>query len=496
MALAIKLEADVKHSIKMKTGFFLATVLLVAITVLSALVLFNIRNYQRQEFERALMNRGEIANDYIKQTYLMESIVDPETFIHTRAEALVKRFDLISGLRVVLYDMKGEIVADSRAYLPTVAVDKMMPYALEGQNVYVQRGNTVNFLTPLSNTNQQIGILRYDDDVTAMNAFFGLMTKRLMLMAGIVFVVMFIGAVVFSHPLTKGLTLLTASAAAIESGRQEEVKRLERTDELGELSDAIWHMGETIARQMASLQTEQEKLRCAVRDLEVMGQHQKRFIGNVTHEFRTPLTVIKAYADLIQMYETDMALHGEAAEHIQREVNRLSEMVNRILRLTAMDQYDFQLKCETFDLAECLADAVQQVQGKVLHRGLTMVQNLETLFVCADREAVMQIAVNLLDNAIKYNQPNGSITLSCRNADQMVCFEIADTGIGIPASEKNAIFEPFYRIDQNRTGGEDSSGLGLALVKGLVEKSGGMIAVEDEATGGTRFIVHLPRQLP
>nr|WP_246542923.1 HAMP domain-containing sensor histidine kinase [Fusibacter paucivorans] len=223
-----------------------------------------------------------------------------------------------------------------------------------------------------------------------------------------------------------------------------------------------------------------------------MGQHQKRFIGNVTHEFRTPLTVIKAYADLIQMYESDRELHGEAAAYIQKEVSRLSEMVNRVLRLTAMEHYDFQLKCEVLNLGECLEVAVQHVHGKAQHRGLEMIQAFEPVCVYADREAVMQIAINLLDNAIKYNRPNGRITIRCFEMDQMACLEVADTGVGISESEKTAIFEPFYRIDQSRAGDDESSGIGLALVKGLVEKLGGQITVEDEVTGGTRFTVRMP----
>jgi signal transduction histidine kinase len=482
-----------KHSIQIKTGLFLASILLIAVTALSAFVLMGIRSYQQQEFERALIGRGEIANDYIKQTYLMESIVDPDVFIHTRAEALVKRFDLISGLRVVLYDMQGNVVSDSRAYLPDVNVDAMMTYALEGKNTYIQRDASIYFLTPLSNTSRQIGVLRFDDDVTAMDAFYQLMTRRLILMAGIVFVFTFIGAAAFSRPLTKGLVQLTASAAAIESGRMEAVKRIRRRDELGALSDAIWEMGETIHSQMEALKDERGKLRNAVEDLETMGQHQKRFIGNVTHEFRTPLTVIKAYADLIQMYESDLSLHGEAAEHIQREVKRLSEMVNRVLTLTVMDNYQEAFHMEALDLSKCLEGAFQQMAGKAMRHGLTLEKSLESAIAYADTEAVMQIAINLIDNAIKYNRPKGLIKVSCFETEQWAVFEVEDTGIGIPIADREAVFEPFYRVDISRAGGIDSSGLGLALVKTLVTKQHGQIAIQNGEDGGTRIMVQLPK---
>jgi signal transduction histidine kinase len=105
----------------------------------------------------------------------------------------------------------------------------------------------------------------------------------------------------------------------------------------------------------------------------------------------------------------------------------------------------------------------------------------------------MQIAINLIDNAIKYNRPKGLIKVSCFETEQWAVFEVEDTGIGIPIADREAVFEPFYRVDISRAGGIDSSGLGLALVKTLVTKQHGQIAIQNGEDGGTRIMVQLPK---
>lgn len=482
-----------KIGIKAKSSVFLAILILSTISILSVLILHGIQDNQKQQYEDYLIQQGEIASNYVKQIYLIESVKDSGELLKERSLEFVKQFEMMSGMHVILYDMAGKEIADSRPVAGKTDVSALLKYALQGKNTYLEEGSDIIFLAPLHNAWGQIGVTQFSYSIEK-NMIFYANIKYLFLYAGIfIFAVCFVCGYLYVHPFTQGILKLKNAAQKIEAGNYADVVQLKRKDELGELSRAINSMGAKIKKNSDEMKEEQTKLKLAAEKLEILGKQQKQFIGNVTHEFKTPLTVIKAYSDLMAMYTDDSQLVKEAKENIDKETKRLSDMVEKVLALSSLEKYDFELRKEIVDLSEILNDVCERMKGKAQKYGLHLYTDLERLTILADKESLVQVFINLIDNAIKYNLPDGKIWVECSKRKSEVYILVRDTGIGIPTYARDKIFEPFYTVNKDRSLQSGSTGLGLSLVKELVERQGGIIGLLDTEEG-TAFEIKFPIQ--
>ena len=242
-------------------------------------------------------------------------------------------------------------------------------------------------------------------------------------------------------------------------------------------------MTSEIQNNIAGMRAEETKLRQAVAKLQQLEQQQKQFIGNISHEFKTPLTSIKAYAELMELYPGDTEMAADAVSRIQLEADRLTDMVDKVLRLAALEKYDFEYQPEPVELDKLLLDLIDRLRAKAERYDVEMIPLLSNAAIWADRESLVHIFVNLLDNAIKYNVPGGRIIVTIRAQDQHAIVEIADNGIGIPKEARDKIFEPFYTVNKDRSRQSGGTGLGLALVKQLTEKQSGSVELLQEERG-------------
>lgn len=230
----------------------------------------------------------------------------------------------------------------------------------------------------------------------------------------------------------------------------------------------------------------------ALRRLENM---RRDFVANVSHELKTPLTSIQAYVETL----LDGALHDEANNErflrkIDHHVKRLSALVTDLLSLARIESQADGIETESVSLAGVLAEAGRLVESSLASTGATLEQEAATEQVLAlgDRQALVQVAFNLVENAVKYNRPGGRVILSLGRQNGEVFFRVADTGVGIPKVDRVRIFERFYRVDKARSRDVGGTGLGLAIVKHLVNAHGGRIELQSREGEGSSFTVWLP----
>lgn len=194
------------------------------------------------------------------------------------------------------------------------------------------------------------------------------------------------------------------------------------------------------------------------------------------------------------MYRDDPLLLEEARANMRKEADRLLEMVEKVLRLSELEQYEFSQRPEPVELRPLLEEAARRLQAKATQLGIAVRVEADEATVMADRESLVHIFLNVLDNAVKYNEPGGRVDLSCiaRGADAVV--RVRDTGIGIPDEAREKLFEPFYTVSKDRARLSGGTGLGLSLVKRIVLLQGGTIellpALPDER--GSTFEITLP----
>ncbi|EET88639.1 putative sensor with HAMP domain [Clostridium carboxidivorans P7] len=150
----------------------------------------------------------------------------------------------------------------------------------------------------------------------------------------------------------------------IQKGKFNKVHKVNRNDELGELNKGLIFMSDTIEQNIKDLKVERDSLSRAVEKLKEMDKQQKEFIGNVTHEFKTPITSIKAYADVIGMYKDDMKLIEEGTLSISKDCERLSSMVDNVLNLSALEKYDFEIEKSEVNLRRLLNETCKAMMAK------------------------------------------------------------------------------------------------------------------------------------
>ncbi|MFH2204935.1 MAG: ATP-binding protein [Elusimicrobiota bacterium] len=224
---------------------------------------------------------------------------------------------------------------------------------------------------------------------------------------------------------------------------------------------------------------------------------RKEFVANVSHELRTPLAHIKGSAETLRRGGIeDRENRMDFVETIENHADRMTRIVDDLLDLAAIESDRRAICPERLSLAEAVQDAIESLGHPAKKKGVSLICAVtSSIKVTADRAALHQILLNLLENAIKYNHDGGRVEISARTAENEIAVSVQDTGIGIPEQELPRLFERFYRVDKARSRALGGTGLGLSIVKHLVETLGGRIWAESSDHGST-FRFTLPAGLP
>jgi two-component system phosphate regulon sensor histidine kinase PhoR len=221
---------------------------------------------------------------------------------------------------------------------------------------------------------------------------------------------------------------------------------------------------------------------------------RRDFVANASHELQTPLTAIRGFAETLVGNDLSWEEVRAQLDVIVRNSERLENLIRDMRELSRVESRRVPLQPGEVDVPK-LADALlADMEPRVKERSLTAsVSDRGAVIAWADRRAVDQVLSNLLDNALKYTDPGGRITVEVEAQPDAVRVSVADTGIGIPAEHRPRIFERFYRVDKARSRALGGTGLGLAIVRHLVQAMGGDVFVESEPGRGSTFRFTLPR---
>lgn len=456
---------------KMFINAFLVLLLFVAGFELFAYI--NLRNYNYNNLRNLMYSQARYSTElyvsYVADSTLNENILLEKRQFIGNAEGQIQVLDL-NG--VVLYDN----IASRNIGKAINNVDVIL--ALEsngGSNVYKDEATGEKILAisvPLNDRTSQVGVMRVLASLDQVDAEI-LRQFTIFIAFGIASVM--IGALVSyysSKQIFKPINKLTEVAKKYSDGQYEAKSNIPYDGEIGELAMTMDNMSENIIEKEA-IKTE--------------------FISSVSHELRTPLTSIKGWSITLQDDGIDKDITLEGLQIIEKESDRLSDMVEDLLDFSRFMSPKFKLSKSTFNIVDIAQSIVTQLRPRVKDKKINLLLNYETDYVevIADENRIKQVFINLLDNSIKFTPIEGTVAVNIQDRDNEVLVDVIDTGIGITADEIDKVTMKFYKGMSS----ESHTGLGLSICEEIVKAHNGKLMISSVEGEGTTISFTIPKKV-
>lgn len=280
-----------------------------------------------------------------------------------------------------------------------------------------------------------------------------------------------ISGIVMVQILNPIVKLKKAMNKVIESDFSVQLDENQRIDEVSEL----YHSFNLMVKELSSIQ-----------------RLQNDFTSVISHEFKTPLSAIQGYAQLLQSPDLSQSERDKYQHRIIVATKQLSGLSENILKLSKLDNQSISIDRAVYRLDEQLRESILSLHNKWAEKNLTMTIDLDSTVLYGNEDLLNQVWINILDNAIKYSEQDGQIIVQLKDSKELIELTIEDTGIGIPSENLSLIFERFFQVDGSRF--SSGNGLGLAIVKRIIEIHEGTITYESEIGEGTKVTIILPHK--
>ena len=458
--------------LKLNKKLILSLVSLIIIVILS--IALSINSVFNKKFEQYIIrnNENEISNiiDSIRSKY-----VNGEWELSSIQQ--IGEDAISNGIFVDLYDKDSNLVWGAMTYNKNMC--HMVMGSIENNMNYMINKNKSNYtekLFEIKNLDNEIignikigsyGLLYYmDNDVDFLKEINKVITSIGIVM---VLITIFI-AILISNNISKPVEVVSNMANLIGDGDYD--NKIDYDSNIVEIDVLI----KSINNLSAKLE-EQENLR-------------KRLTTDISHELRTPLTSIQTHLEAMidGIWEPDT----ERLNSVNEEVIRLTNLVNQLQNLAKFDSEKSKLNLAKVNVKNLIMNVVYNNQGKALEKNINIDLELESIDSYLDKDKISQVIVNLLSNAIRYTNNGGKIFISSYKENNNLKIQFKDNGIGIPKENIKYIFERFYRVDESRSKNTGGIGVGLTIVKSIIDLHQGTIEVRSELNKGSEFIVILP----
>jgi len=443
-------------------------VIFITVLILELFLIVSVHVYYNRNIERIVMNQAELSASFYEQYFADEPLAD-------QSERMLKGFAQRTTAQVQIIDASGLLLQDSAGISGNqeMGMFEDVAAALGGEagqweGIAVTTGEPIMAVSlPLRSEEAIVGVVRI---VTSMTDTISTVRQisLIFIIAGLIVVaIVTLLSMLISRTITEPITELTVAARQLTEGR--DAARVKKTfnDELGTLSDTFNTMAVTIR--------ENEQLK-------------NDFITSVSHELRTPLTSIKGWAVTLKAESGhDRQLLLDGLDIMEQESDRLTKLVDELLDFARLENGRISLHTAPLKLEELLSYVVKQLAPRA-HRqsiSLELIVAPSLPLILADEHRLKQVFINLLDNALKFTETEGRITVSAQHEQGQFIVQVADTGVGIAADELPRIVQKFY----TGSGGTGGSGLGLSICDQIVRLHGGSMAIQSELGRGTCVIL-------
>lgn len=466
------------YSLRFQLWLAMALIFLIVILILGVLT----STTTEQKFQNYVELSEEKRRDRFTQLLTDYYVGQKDT---TESQELIRQLALLTGEDIALIDGNGDMVAAASTSIDLSNIDEETFESINIANWVVIEDLRENILPkteleqddPVIRTTvtELVGSVYVPAEATNTNEFSASLSRSLitiLFLTGTVSVLLILTA---SHRIAKPIEELTNATYELERGKLHKRVKVTTQNEIGQLGHAFNAMADSLL---------------------ALEQWRKNIITDVAHELRTPLTNIRGYVEAIQdgLLKSD----DETMALVHEEVILLSDLVDDLQELALAEAGQLKVNRTPVDINVMFGRIINGMKPQTQLKNLTIHHNIPRSqpLVFADPDLLDRIARNLVKNAVKYTPDNGEIWVSARQTTWDVQITVKDNGIGIPRSEHKNIFERFYRVDSSRTRETGGVGLGLPIVKQLVEAHGGRVWVTSEVGKGSSFVFTIPLPHP
>ncbi|MDH4239344.1 MAG: cell wall metabolism sensor histidine kinase WalK [Phycisphaerae bacterium] len=395
------------------------------------------------------------------------------------------------GLRITVIDPKGMVLGDSETepwemenHSDRTEVIKAMK---DGFGQSTRPSETLGYnmkyvAVRVSDNGNLLGVVRFAMPLSEVQLEMQVIYRTVLFGAAVALVIALTISYFLSKSMTSPIREMKEIAQRLAEGDFSRKVRIKNKDELGELAKFLNTMADELQAKMENLKR--------------LDRVRTDFVANVSHELKTPLTLIKGYIETLE----DKAINdtknaGKFISIIKDHTDRLSNIIDDLLSLSELELSKDSIEKSEFDL-KSLIDDIALGFGHALaakQQKLTIEPQGDNFKIKADRDKIEQVFVNLIDNAVKYTNDGGRIEICLVQQNGGIVFTVEDNGIGIPREDLDRVFERFYRVDKARSRQLGGTGLGLGIAKHIVLAHKGEIRIESDVNRGTKFFVTLPK---
>lgn len=430
----------------------------------------------REQASRLYSEASLIADTYAGDLYRSQ----------TSLEEVKKQLDFLAVCTdsiVQIINPSGRLILDTTSQIDvenTIMIEDFDPtvsansYYITGTFFDTFSAEKLSVIAPITADYKVKGyvVIHYDmSDI--LSSCYSLMNISYITLA-ILFFLSLIILIFFTEIVYNPLRKITYATEQYASGNMNYEFSVDSDDEIGYLAACLSYMASEIARSE---------------------DDQKKFVANVSHDFRSPLTSIRGYLEAMLDGTIPPEMHEKYLNIVLNETERLTKLTNGLLTLNNLSTKGMRLNCKDFDINRTIRNTIATFEGTCRQKDISveLVLTGESLYVFADLEKIQQVLYNLIDNAIKFSNPNSSIKIETSEKRNKVFVSVKDSGIGIPKEDLKMIWERFYKSDLSRGKDKKGTGLGLCITKEIINDHKENINVISTPGEGSEFIFSLTK---
>jgi heavy metal sensor kinase len=457
-----------KLTIKTRLTLWYIIILTMTLIAFSSFIFINVEQYIYKQVEIRLKNQGEQIIGEIENSDLREESIEISPIINEVKENADKDFLIAyyaSNKKLVSTNKQNDILPDKLK-----ADNTFSTIELENDNL----DEDWALITLPINSKSSSGWIRVAESLDSEEKILDKLILISILGISIFLIAAITGGYFLAGKALSPIEKINTTARDISSSNLgQRVEKKNTDDEVGSL---IITLNQLFAR------------------LEKAFEREKQFTSDASHELRTPITVIRAQSEKILRRKDLNEECKETMKIIKKQSDYMGHLIEQLLLLARSDSGKQIIEKEQFDIHELVEIVAGEFRAVAENENIKIIteQSRETLSILADQSMIIQLLLNLMDNAIKYTPEGGEVEIITGKRDEKLIIKIKDTGRGIPKEEQDNIFKRFYRVDKSRSRKKGGTGLGLAICEWIVESHEGSIEFESRTGIGTTFIIKLP----